>query len=131
MRQILLTPQIPVTFEEKQALIRVQGVPASILEVTNEGGVLLQARTNIGDPAHPIMAQRTYILRGAQFWQLTSGHPAFDAEAAGLFMAKHLMARGPAHATSEEEEMGHADLRTPANDQHVRPDASTSHSQPL
>jgi hypothetical protein len=91
MRELLIEPTILATFEAGQ--LRVQGLPVSIREVTDEGGILLQARVNLGTPEKPIMARRTYTLSGAQFCVLVSDKTVPDPEPAGLLMAKNMMVR--------------------------------------
>ena len=91
MREVMIAPGVLATFE--MGKIRVQGVPVSIIEVTEEGGILLQAKVNIGDLAHPIMAHQTYTLSGEQFCMLVKDHNVPDPEPAGLLMAKNMMAR--------------------------------------
>ncbi len=91
MRELLIAPTVLATFEAGQ--IRVQSVPVQIIEVTDEGGILLQARVNRGDPELPNWAQQTYILSGKQFCTLVSEKTIPDPEPAGLLMAKNMMAR--------------------------------------
>ncbi len=77
-----------------------QDVPVRIIEVTDVGGVLVQARAQVAGKSGGRWAERrTYILSGAQFWELVSGQSVADAEAAGLIEAKRLMAEGDAHDT--------------------------------
>lgn len=101
MREILLAPGVFATFDLGK--LRVQGVPASIIGVTDEGGVLLQAQVNLGDPAHPIMARQTYTLSGKQFCTLVSDRHVPDPEPAGLLMARNMLARQRSAAPPEED----------------------------
>lgn len=100
LREILLAPGISATFA--MGKLRIQGVPVSIIEVTDEGGVLLQAQVNIGDLAHPIMARQTYTLSGKQFCTLVSDRNVPDPEPAGLLMARNMLARQRSTISPEE-----------------------------
>jgi hypothetical protein len=91
MRELLIEPTVLATFEAGQ--LRVQGLPASIIDVTDEGGILLQVRVNLGTPEKSLMARRTYTLSGAQFCVLVSDKTVPDPEPAGLLMAKNRMVR--------------------------------------
>src|SRR5215471_1540002 len=100
MREILLAPGVSATFD--MGKLRIQGVPVSIMAVTDEGGVLLQAQVNIGDLAHPFMAYQTYTLSGRQFCTLVSDRHVPDPEPAGLLMARNMLARQRSTAQTEE-----------------------------
>lgn len=97
MRELMIAPTTVATFDAGQ--LRVQGVPVRILEVTDEGGVLVQAHVNQGTPAEPIWADTTYILSGEQFCTLVSEKPVPDAEPAGLLLAKNMLVRQNRTAT--------------------------------
>ncbi len=100
MRQIILDPtgsQIPVTYDDQAGTIAVEGVPVSILEVTDDG-ISVQARAHIqGTLGSQLAVRRTYDLSGSQFWELVSGQPVVDTNQAGLLEAKRLMTRGISH----------------------------------
>jgi hypothetical protein len=96
MRHFTLDPQgaqIPVEFDEEQRHIWIAGIRVTIIEVTDTGGIGLQARTQVqGTKAGRSWTElRTYIFSGAQFWKLVSGQPVDDSEQAGLFEAKKIM----------------------------------------
>ncbi len=98
MRHFTLDPQgaqIPVEFDEDQRQIWIDGVRVTIIEVTDTGGIRLQARVQVGgtEAEPPWTMLRTYIFSGAQFWELVSGQPVDDPEQAGLFEAKKMMAQ--------------------------------------
>ncbi len=98
MRHFTLDPQgaqIPVEFDEDQGHIWIAGARVSIIEVTDTGGIRLQARPQVRSAeAGPSWTElRTYIFSGAQFWKLVSDQPVDDPEQAGLFEAKKMMAQ--------------------------------------
>lgn len=101
MRQIardLGGVQIPVVFDDQAGTISVDGVPVTIIEATNEGGILVQAPAQVaGKFGGQWAEQRTYWLSGQQFWTLVSGQPVSDVEQAGRLEAKRLMAEGSSH----------------------------------
>ena len=97
LRHFTLDPQgaqIPVEFDEDQGHIRIAGVLVSIIEVTDTGGIRLQARAQVrgAEAGQPWTELRTYIFSGAQFWKLVSDQSVDDPEQAGLFEAKKMMA---------------------------------------
>ena len=96
MRHFTLDPQgvqIPVEFDEDLGHIRIAGVRVTIIEVTDFGGIRLQARPQVrGAEVGQWTELRTYIFSGAQFWKLVSGQPTGDPEQIGLFEAKKMMA---------------------------------------
>ena len=96
VRHFTLDPQgaqIPVAFDEDQGHIWIAGTRVSIIEVTDTGGIRLQARTQVrgAEVSRPWTELRTYIFSGAQFWKLVSGQLVDDPEQAGLFEAKKMM----------------------------------------
>lgn len=91
MRALLIEPTVLATFEAGQ--LRVQGLPVSIIDVTDEGGILLQIRVSPGTPEKSLVARQTYTLSGAQFCALVSDKTVPDPEPAGLLMAKNRMVR--------------------------------------
>jgi hypothetical protein len=98
MRHFTLDPQgaqIPVEFDEEQRQIWIAGVRVTIIEVTDTGGIRLQARAQVrgAKAGRPWTELRTYIFSGAQFWKLVSDQPVDDSEQAGLFEAKKMMAQ--------------------------------------
>lgn len=98
MRHFTLDPQgaqIPVEFDEDLGHIRIAGVRVTIIEVTDTGGIRLQAwaRVRGAEAGPPWTELRTYIFSGVQFWKLVSDQPVDDPEQAGLFEAKKMMAQ--------------------------------------
>lgn len=91
MRELMLAPAIIATYHADQ--LRVQGVPVQIVEVTDGGGIHLQAWVNLGTLEKPMMATRTYILSGEQFCALVSEKVVPDPGLAGLLMAKNRLTR--------------------------------------
>ena len=97
MRRFTLDPQgaqIPVEFDEERRQIWIAEVRVAIIEVTDTGGIRLQARAQVrgAEVGRPWTELRTYIFSSAQFWKLVSDQPVDDPEQAGLFEAKKMMA---------------------------------------
>jgi hypothetical protein len=117
MRHFTLDPQgaqIPVEFDEERRQIWIAGVRVMIIEVTNTGGIRLQAWAQVRDAkaGRPWTEVRTYIFSGAQFWKLVSGQLVDDPEQVGLFEAKKMMVMNAEILAKLQRHRGYQGWRT-------------------